>query len=245
VRRLEQHGLRPAAVVAIALLVRISYHVYYGWGVCPSRPGPWRLACVPALPSIGTLYRRARALGPGPDPRALLGGLAVGHRVGDTGAVDVRVLAHVARPAGAPAERTSVGTAVVGTVAWLRCRASGAVRSQNLELAGNARPGRIEYRLMRESIVKDYRRGRLGRLEVATPNPNCCGSRRTSGGRQTPSAPSVSKNSSSTSCSPSSRPSPGGLPMTDLGSLSKATRKSSELACYLVEVCTGCSWITF
>jgi uncharacterized protein len=32
VRRLEQLGLRPAWVVIIAVLVRVSYHLYYGWG---------------------------------------------------------------------------------------------------------------------------------------------------------------------------------------------------------------------
>jgi len=55
VRRLEQHGLRPAAVVAIALLVRISYHVYYGWGVLPI--AAWALASL-------LVYRRYRRLGP-------------------------------------------------------------------------------------------------------------------------------------------------------------------------------------
>ena len=35
---------------------------------------------------------------------------------------------------------------------------------------------------------------------------------------------------------------PGGLPLTDVGVLSKAARKSADVACYLVEVCTGCCW---
>jgi len=55
VRRLEQHGLRPAAVVAIAVLVRISYHVYYGWGVLPILA--WALASV-------LMYQRYRRLWP-------------------------------------------------------------------------------------------------------------------------------------------------------------------------------------
>jgi membrane protease YdiL (CAAX protease family) len=55
VRRLEQLGLRPTAVVAIALLVRISYHVYYGWGVLPI--AAWALASL-------LVYRRYRRLGP-------------------------------------------------------------------------------------------------------------------------------------------------------------------------------------
>jgi len=55
VRRLEQRGLRPAAVVIVAVLVRISYHLYYGWGVLPILA--WALASV-------LMYRRFRRIGP-------------------------------------------------------------------------------------------------------------------------------------------------------------------------------------
>ncbi len=55
VRRLEQHGLSTAAVVTVAVLVRISYHVYYGWGVLPILA--WALASV-------LMYRRYRRLWP-------------------------------------------------------------------------------------------------------------------------------------------------------------------------------------
>ncbi|MGD0944013.1 MAG: CPBP family intramembrane glutamic endopeptidase [Acidimicrobiales bacterium] len=55
VRRLEQRALNPAAVVVIAVLVRMSYHVYYGWGVVPV--AAWALASV-------LMYRRYRRLGP-------------------------------------------------------------------------------------------------------------------------------------------------------------------------------------
>ena len=55
VRRLEQAGLRPATVVVLAVAVRISYHLYYGWGVLPILA--WALASV-------VVYRRYRRLGP-------------------------------------------------------------------------------------------------------------------------------------------------------------------------------------
>ena len=55
VRRLEQLGLKPVAVVAIAVLVRISYHVYYGWGVLPILA--WAVASV-------LMYQRFRRLWP-------------------------------------------------------------------------------------------------------------------------------------------------------------------------------------
>jgi membrane protease YdiL (CAAX protease family) len=55
VRRLEQGGHSPAVVVTVAVVVRISYHLYYGWGVLPILA--WALASV-------LVYRRYRRLGP-------------------------------------------------------------------------------------------------------------------------------------------------------------------------------------
>jgi hypothetical protein len=55
VHRLEQLGHSSGAVVCLAVLVRISYHVYYGWGVIPI--AAWALASV-------LMYRRYRRLGP-------------------------------------------------------------------------------------------------------------------------------------------------------------------------------------
>ncbi|HXY44445.1 MAG TPA: CPBP family intramembrane glutamic endopeptidase [Acidimicrobiales bacterium] len=55
VRRLEQIGLKPFWVVAIAVAVRASYHLYYGWGVLP----------IVAWATVSVLvYRRFRRLGP-------------------------------------------------------------------------------------------------------------------------------------------------------------------------------------
>ncbi|MHB1508298.1 MAG: CPBP family intramembrane glutamic endopeptidase [Acidimicrobiales bacterium] len=55
VRRLEQIGLRPIWVVLIAVSVRGSYHLYYGWGVLPILL--WATISV-------LMYRRFRRLGP-------------------------------------------------------------------------------------------------------------------------------------------------------------------------------------
>jgi Type II CAAX prenyl endopeptidase Rce1-like len=55
VRRLEQRGFGAAAVVAIDVAVRISYHLYYGWNVIPI--ALWALVSVLA-------YRRVRRLLP-------------------------------------------------------------------------------------------------------------------------------------------------------------------------------------
>jgi membrane protease YdiL (CAAX protease family) len=55
VRRLEQLGLRPLWVVLIAVAVRGSYHLYYGWGVLPILA--WAAVTV-------IMYRRYRRLWP-------------------------------------------------------------------------------------------------------------------------------------------------------------------------------------
>lgn len=55
VRRLEQLGLRSSWVVVIAVAVRVSYHLYYGWDAVPI--ALWALASVLA-------YRRIRRLLP-------------------------------------------------------------------------------------------------------------------------------------------------------------------------------------
>ena len=55
VPRLEQLGLRPLWVVVVAVAVRGSYHLYYGWGVLP--------LLVWATVSV-IVYRRFRRLGP-------------------------------------------------------------------------------------------------------------------------------------------------------------------------------------
>ncbi|MGC9960730.1 MAG: CPBP family glutamic-type intramembrane protease [Acidimicrobiales bacterium] len=55
VRRLEQLGLRPLWVVVVAVAVRGSYHLYYGWGVLP--------LLVWATVSV-IVYRRFRRLWP-------------------------------------------------------------------------------------------------------------------------------------------------------------------------------------
>jgi Type II CAAX prenyl endopeptidase Rce1-like len=55
VRRLEQLGLRSSSVVMIAVLVRVSYHLYYGWNAVPI--ALWALATV-------LVYLRIRRLLP-------------------------------------------------------------------------------------------------------------------------------------------------------------------------------------
>ena len=55
VRRLEQRGYSGSLIVLLAVVVRVSYHLYYGWGALAI--AIWALASV-------LLYRRVRRLWP-------------------------------------------------------------------------------------------------------------------------------------------------------------------------------------
>jgi hypothetical protein len=96
---------------------------------------------------------------------------------------------------------------------------------------------------MRESIVKEYRRGRLGRLEVCDAQPELLRVARNLG-RQTDTECPICEQERLVHVTFAFGPGlpPSGLPLADLRELSKAARRSSEVACYVVEVCTGCCW---
>ena len=150
-------------------------------GAC-CRSSPGRLASV-------LVYRRYRRLGPFIVVHCALGSRdcysclslqwsAVGRRGAAVGAVDFRGLAACGanrierRP---PAPQSSPQWS--GRVA---CTGMPSVRSGSQSswgVGGLPRLGRIEYRLMRESIVKEYRRGRLGRLDVCDAQPELAASR--------------------------------------------------------------------
>ena len=96
---------------------------------------------------------------------------------------------------------------------------------------------------MRESIVKEYRRGRLGRPEVCDAQPELLRVARNLG-RETDTECPICEHEQLVHVMFAFGPGlpPGGLPLADVASLSKAGSKSGDVACYLVEVCTGCSW---
>ncbi|MHB8246658.1 MAG: DUF5318 family protein [Acidimicrobiales bacterium] len=107
---------------------------------------------------------------------------------------------------------------------------------------GPPRPGRIEYRLVRESVVKDFRRGRLGRLDVCDAQPELLRVARNLG-RQTSSPCPICEEANLVHVSFAFGPRlpPQGRALAQ-GELGKLGRSGAELACYVIEVCTQCSW---
>ena len=111
-------------------------------------------------------------------------------------------------------------------------------------VGGLPRPGRIEYRLIRESIVKEYRRGRLGRPEVCDAQPELLRVAKNLG-RETDTECPICEHEQLVHVTFAFGPvlPPGGLPLADLRDLGRrAARGSADVACYVVEVCTGCAW---
>ena len=110
-------------------------------------------------------------------------------------------------------------------------------------VGGPPRPGRIEYRLMRESIVKEYRRGRLGRLDVCDAQPELMRVA-TNLGRETETECPICEDEQLVHVTFAFGPGlpASGLPLGSMRDLTKPARRNAEVACYVVEVCRGCSW---
>lgn len=109
--------------------------------------------------------------------------------------------------------------------------------------AGTSGPGQIDYRLARNSVVKEFRRGRLSRLDVCDAHPELL---RTATGMGTPAEQPCPICEEPTlvhvSYAFGPRLPPGGAAFAGTAELAKLTRRAGDVACYVVEVCAACSW---
>ena len=95
---------------------------------------------------------------------------------------------------------------------------------------------------MRESIVRQYRRGRLGRLDVCDAQPELLRVARNHGRETTTVCPICEEaNLVHVSFAFGPRLPSSGRALAP-GEITKLTRNRTELACYVVEVCVGCCW---
>lgn len=106
-----------------------------------------------------------------------------------------------------------------------------------------ARPGAIDYRLARRHLVNEYKRGRLGRVDVCDAHPELIRAAENLG------------HVSDTMC-PICEEAPlvyvsyvfghrlpaHGRCISTAKEMAKLTRSHDELACYVVEVCATCRW---
>jgi hypothetical protein len=103
--------------------------------------------------------------------------------------------------------------------------------------------GDIDYRLARHAVVKEYRRGRLSRLDVCDAHPELLRAAGSVGQPTTDTCP-VCEDATLVHVSYAfgSRLSPGGNSFGSAGELAKLVRRAGDVACYVVEVCPACSW---
>ena len=103
--------------------------------------------------------------------------------------------------------------------------------------------GQVDYRLARNSVLNEFRRGRLSRLDVCDAHPELLRAARNIGEearRACPICDEVSLVHVSYAFGP--RLSAGGHAFRTGAELAKLTRRSGDVTCYVVEVCPECSW---
>ena len=107
---------------------------------------------------------------------------------------------------------------------------------------GPPKSGRIEYRLVRESLLREFRRGRLGRTDVCDAQPELLRVARNLGRETSTECPICEEcNLVHVTFAFGPRLPASGRALAP-GDLPKISRRPGELACYVVEVCTECSW---
>jgi len=104
--------------------------------------------------------------------------------------------------------------------------------------------GHVTYRLARNSVVSEFRKGRLSKLDVCDAHPELVRAAR-GVGQQTAEPCPICEEADVVLVSyafGSGLP-PSGRCVTSKAELTKATRGArGEVACYVVEVCPDCRW---
>jgi hypothetical protein len=104
-------------------------------------------------------------------------------------------------------------------------------------------PGEIDYRLARRHVVAEFKRGRLSRLDVCDAHPELLRAARNVGEPTSEACPICDDGRLVlVSFAFGPRLPAHGRCVTSRAELTKLARQAQELACYVVEVCTDCSW---
>jgi hypothetical protein len=104
-------------------------------------------------------------------------------------------------------------------------------------------PGEIDYRLARNMVVSEFKKGRLSRLDVCDAHPELLRAARNVGEPATQECPICDQPTLvNVSYVFGSRRPPQGRCVTSRTELGKLARRATELACYVVEVCPECAW---
>ena len=106
-----------------------------------------------------------------------------------------------------------------------------------------ARPGEVDYRLVRKHTLDEFRRGRLGRLDVCDAHPELLRAARNVGEARSEDCPICDEPSLTlVSFAFGARLPAHGRCITTRKELTQLKRGPQESTCYVVEVCTACAW---
>ncbi|MCB0969904.1 MAG: DUF5318 family protein [Acidimicrobiales bacterium] len=110
-------------------------------------------------------------------------------------------------------------------------------------IRGGDAPGEIDYRLARQSVLSEYRKGRLARHEVCDAHPELVRAARECGDETRMTCPVCEEvNVVLVSYVFGPRLPAFGRCITSKAELRKIARRSGTFSCYVVEVCPSCSW---
>ncbi len=106
-----------------------------------------------------------------------------------------------------------------------------------------ARPaGVVDYRLARNSVVKEFKRGRLTKLDVCDAQPELLRNAEHCGRPAPEPCPICEAELVLVTYVFGSRLPANGRCITKMAELTQFERAADERAAYVVEVCAGCSW---
>lgn len=106
-----------------------------------------------------------------------------------------------------------------------------------------ARPGSIDYRLARRHLINEYKRGRLGRIDVCDAHPELIRAAVNLGHPSETPCPICEEGPLVyVSYVFGHRLPAHGRCISTAKEMAKLTRSHDELACYVVEVCALCRW---
>jgi hypothetical protein len=106
-----------------------------------------------------------------------------------------------------------------------------------------ASAGEIDYRLARQAVLSEYRKGRLSRQQVCDAHPELVRAARALGS-PTPRTCAVCEDAAVVLVSYVFGPRlpAHGRCITSAAELAKLDKRTDALTCYVVEVCPACSW---
>ena len=109
--------------------------------------------------------------------------------------------------------------------------------------SGTGLAGQVDYRLARNVVVSEYRKGRLSRLDICDAHPDLLRAALNVGDETREDCPICEETKIRlVSYAFGSRLPPSGVCVTSGKEVTKLARTAKDLACYVVEVCPNCSW---